>query len=88
MRTILGQVLPGFRYDSLCYELAGAGAVLATGTLDSAALAVVYPASGHSLAPCVAAHVLLTALVEPGLVLAAVAGEMGRLTAPLSSANS
>jgi small-conductance mechanosensitive channel len=65
----------------------GAGAVLATGTLG-AALAVVYLASGRSLAPCVAAHVLLTALVEPGLVLAAVSGEMGRRTAPTSSAHS
>ncbi len=54
---------------------AGFGAVVATGILG-AALAAVYLASGRSLAPCVAAHCLLNALAEPGLVLAAVRGEM------------
>jgi hypothetical protein len=42
-----------------------------------AALAVVYLASGRNVAPCIAAHLLINALVEPGLVLAAVRGEMG-----------
>jgi membrane protease YdiL (CAAX protease family) len=55
---------------------AGLSAIVATGILG-AALAVVYLASGRSLAPCVAAHCLLNALAEPGLVLAAVRGEMG-----------
>lgn len=60
----------------------GIGAIIATSLLG-AALAVVYLVSGRSLAPCVAAHFLLNALAEPGLVLAAVRGEMNR---PLTSA--
>src|SRR5450755_5039559 len=42
------------------------------------ALAIVYIAAGRSVAPCIAAHFLINALVEPGLVLAATRGEMGR----------
>jgi hypothetical protein len=56
---------------------AAAGAAVATGVLG-AGLAIVYIASGRSLAPCVAAHFLINALVEPGLVLAAARGEMTR----------
>ena len=56
---------------------AGLGAIVATGLLGTA-LAVVYIVSGRSLAPCVAAHVLLNAFIEPGLVLAGIRGEMGR----------
>ena len=55
---------------------AALGATLATGVLG-AALAVVYIASGRNLAPCIAAHFLINLLIEPGLVLAAVRGEMG-----------
>ena len=55
----------------------GLGAVIATGLLG-AALAIVYLIGGRSLAPCVSAHFLLSALAEPGLVLAAVGGDMGR----------
>lgn len=56
---------------------AAVGATMATGVLG-AGLAIVYIASGRSLAPCVAAHFLINALVEPGLVLAAARGEMNR----------
>lgn len=57
---------------------AGVGACLATGALGLG-LAMVYVAGSRSVAPCVAAHFLINALVEPGLVLAAVRGEMGRM---------
>jgi hypothetical protein len=56
---------------------AGFGAIVATGILG-ASLAIVYVVGGRSLAPCVAAHFLLNIFAEPGLVLAAVRGEMGR----------
>ena len=53
-----------------------AGAMVATGVLGLA-LAVVYVASQRVLAPCVVAHFLINLFIEPGLVLAAVRGEMG-----------
>ena len=56
---------------------AAVGATVATGALG-AALAVVYLLSGRNLAPCVIAHFAINALIEPGLVLAATRGEMGR----------
>ncbi len=56
---------------------AALGAAAATGILG-VALAGVFIASGRSLAPCIAAHFLINALIEPGLVLAAVRGEMSR----------
>ncbi len=56
---------------------AGIGAVLATGMLG-AALAVVYLLADRSVAPCILAHFLLDLFVEPGLVLAAIRGEMSR----------
>jgi membrane protease YdiL (CAAX protease family) len=56
---------------------AAVGATVATGALGIG-LASVYIVSGRSLAPCVAAHFLINALIEPGLVLAATRGEMGR----------
>lgn len=56
---------------------AGIGAMLATGILGGA-LALVYLASVRSLAPCVTAHFFINVFAEPGLVLAAVRGEMGR----------
>jgi hypothetical protein len=54
---------------------AAVGATVATGVLG-AALAVVYLASARVLAPCIMAHLLINAFAEPGLVLAAVRGEM------------
>ena len=54
---------------------AALGATVATGILGTA-LAVVYVLADRSLAPCVFAHFLLDALIEPGLVLAATRGEM------------
>lgn len=54
------------------------GATLVTGVLGTA-LAVVYLAAGRQLMPCIAAHFLIDALMEPGLVLAACRGEMGGL---------
>lgn len=46
------------------------GPILVTGVLGLA-LAAVYAASGRLLLPCIAAHTLIDALIEPGLVLAA-----------------
>ena len=54
---------------------AALGATIATGVLG-AALALVYLAAGRSLAPCIVAHFVINLLIEPGLVLAAVSGEM------------
>ncbi len=55
---------------------AAVGAIIATGALGFG-LAVVYIVSHRSLAPCIVSHFLINALAEPGLVLAAVRGEMG-----------
>jgi|SRR5579884_3332930 len=55
---------------------AAAGASIATGVLGLV-LAVIYVVSHRVLAPCVVAHFLINLLVEPGLVLAAVRGEIG-----------
>ncbi len=52
-------------------------AMMVTGVLG-AALGLVYIVSGRSLASCIAAHFLINALIEPGLMLAATRGEMGR----------
>lgn len=56
---------------------AAIGATLATGFLGMM-LAVVFIAAGRSLAPCIVAHFVINALIEPGLVLAATRGEMTR----------
>ena len=56
---------------------AALGAMMVTGVLGIA-LGLVYIVSGRSLAPCIAAHFLINALIEPGLVLAATRGEIGR----------
>jgi hypothetical protein len=58
---------------------AALSAIIATGALGIA-LGLVYIVSDRSLAPCIAAHFFINALIEPGLVLAATRGEMGRLT--------
>jgi hypothetical protein len=55
---------------------AAAGATTATGLLGLA-LATTYIASHRVLAPCIMAHVMINLFAEPGLVLAAVRGEMG-----------
>lgn len=55
---------------------AAVGATIVTGILG-AFLAVVYLLSGRNVAPCVIAHFAINALIEPGLVLAVVRGEMG-----------
>ena len=55
---------------------AAIGATVVTGVLGFT-LALVYIASHRLLAPCVVSHLLINAFAEPGLVLAAVRGEMG-----------
>lgn len=57
---------------------AALGATSVTGVLGMA-LALVYVVAGRSLLPCIAAHTLIDALIEPGLVLAACRGEMNGL---------
>ena len=47
-----------------------------------AGLAIVYLMSGRSVAPCIVAHFFITFLLEPGLLLAAMRGEMSRLRRP------
>ena len=59
---------------------AAIGAISATSILG-ALLAVVYLASHRVLLPCLVAHFLIDALVEPGLVLGGLRGEMGRAVA-------
>jgi membrane protease YdiL (CAAX protease family) len=56
---------------------AGVGAMIATGVLGLM-LAIVYLAGNRSLGPCVASHFVIDVFLEPGLVLAAVRGEMGK----------
>jgi uncharacterized membrane-anchored protein YitT (DUF2179 family) len=51
------------------------GSVVAT-TLLGLGLAVIYLLGGRSLAPCVLSHFLVTALIEPGLLIAAFGGGM------------
>jgi hypothetical protein len=60
---------------------ASLGATIATGFLGMM-LGIVFLLAGRSLAPCIAAHVLINLLIEPGLVLAATRGEMGRAVTP------
>lgn len=57
---------------------AGVNAIISTACLG-AGLAVVYLLGERSLAPCVVAHFLITALIEPGLLLAAMDDELGYL---------
>ena len=56
---------------------AAIGATVATGFLGIM-LGIVFLLAGRSLAPCIVAHFLINLLIEPGLVLAATRGEMGR----------
>lgn len=55
---------------------AAVNAILST-TMLGAALASVYIVADRSLAPCVVAHALISALIEPGLVHAAVQDKIG-----------
>jgi membrane protease YdiL (CAAX protease family) len=56
---------------------AALGAMVATGGLGLA-LALVYLASHRVVLPCIVAHFVINLFIEPGLVLAAVRGEMSR----------
>ena len=56
---------------------AGLRAAAATSALGGA-LAIVFVASSRVLAPCICAHIIIDAFAEPGLVLAALRGEMGQ----------
>ncbi len=64
----------GIMGRSLGAALGAAIATFAMGVL----LGIVYIASQRSLAACIVAHVLITGLIEPGLVLAALRGEFRR----------
>ncbi len=55
---------------------------IATGIMGFA-LAVVYVVSDRSLASCIVCHFLITATLEPGLMIAAVTGQWGREPAPV-----
>lgn len=60
---------------------AAAAAMLATSVLGGL-LAVAYLTSGRNVLPCVLSHAVINLLIEPGLVLAALRGEMGRPPSP------
>jgi hypothetical protein len=62
---------------------AALGATVVTGALGGA-LAIVYIASQRSVASCIVAHFLIDALMEPGLILAAIGGEMSTERVPAS----
>ena len=55
---------------------AGVNAFISTSLLGIA-LAIVYLVSGRSLAPCIVAHFIITALIEPGLLIAAKNDKIG-----------
>jgi hypothetical protein len=65
---------------------AAIGATVATGFLGIM-LGVVFLLAGRSLAPCIAAHFVINLLIEPGLVLAAMRGEMGSLRVKYTTSN-
>ena len=54
---------------------AGVGAMIATGILGTA-LAIVYVLGNRSLAPVVVAHFIVTAAIQPGIMIAAFSGQM------------
>ena len=58
---------------------AGVNAVVSTSLLGMA-LAVVYLLGDRSLLPCIVAHFLITALIEPGLIIAAANDKIGLLS--------
>jgi membrane protease YdiL (CAAX protease family) len=55
---------------------AGVNAMISTSLLGSG-LAIVYLVSERSLAPCIVAHFFITALIEPGLLIAAKNDKLG-----------
>jgi membrane protease YdiL (CAAX protease family) len=55
---------------------AGVNAFISTSLLGFA-LAIVYLVSDRSLAPCIVAHSIITALIEPGLLIAAKNDKLG-----------
>ncbi|WP_426360360.1 CPBP family intramembrane glutamic endopeptidase [Pseudocolwellia sp. HL-MZ19] len=55
---------------------AGINAIISTSILG-AALAIVYIVGDRSLAPCIIAHFIITALIEPGLIIAAKNDRLG-----------
>ncbi|MFT4683911.1 MAG: membrane protease YdiL (CAAX protease family), partial [Flavobacteriales bacterium] len=55
---------------------AGVNAFISTSILGFA-LAIVYLVSERSLAPCIVAHFIITALIEPGLLIAAKNDKLG-----------
>lgn len=59
---------------------AALGAMIATGALGLA-FAAIYLASHRIVLPCIVSHFLINLLIEPGLVLAAVRGEMSASSA-------
>ena len=54
----------------------GLKVMFATGTVG-VALAVVYVVGGRSLAPVIASHFLITASIQPGIMIAAFSGQLG-----------
>jgi hypothetical protein len=56
---------------------AAIGATLYTFVMGTS-LSIVYILAGRSLAPCIFAHFWITFLLEPGLLFAAIRGEMSR----------
>ena len=55
---------------------AGVNAFISTALLGGA-LAVIYLLSGRNLAACVLAHIVITGLIEPGLLIAAAEDRLG-----------
>jgi CAAX protease family protein len=56
-------------------------AMVTTGILG-AVLGVVYLAADRSLAPCIVAHFIMTALTEPGLMVGGLRGQLGLRARP------
>jgi hypothetical protein len=81
--SILWQViLSGFAFGIIHFMWgiknikAGINAFISTSLLGIA-LAIVYAVSERSLAPCIVAHSIITALIEPGLLIAAKKDKLG-----------
>jgi hypothetical protein len=61
-------------------SLRAATAAMVATSIMGTALALVYLLAGRNVWPCVASHFLITATIEPGLVLSALRGEMGGIS--------
>lgn len=55
---------------------------VAATTIMGLGLAVVYLLAERNLAPCIMAHFLITATIEPGLIMAAITGRWDRKVSP------